>query len=192
MTDPIKAQRTTVTIGSLEVDGFQLPDGSYRMSQTQVAKCVAKDESNARKFLSSKAIKRLLGESYTPGKNERIEVDSSSQTRGQTRFNSYSLEETVAFWLWEAYRGNSEALALCMALMIETLERRFDNSFGVTRTEAEYNQILSERVRQLEQDLRILGDAYAIEDDIKQENQYLKQVLRESGIDPWGLPDSGE
>lgn len=183
-----KAQRATVHIGSLEVDGFMLPDGSYRMSQTQAAESIAKDESNARKFLASKAIKTLLGEDYTPGKSERIEVVSDSQIRGQTRFIPYSLEETIAFWLWEAYRGNKQALALCMALMTETLERRFDSAFSVQRSEEEYNNRLSERIQQLETDLERLGDAYALEDEIRQERDRFERLLREKGIDPYKLP----
>ena len=37
MSESIKATRATVAIGDLTVDGFQLPDGSYRMSQTGAA-----------------------------------------------------------------------------------------------------------------------------------------------------------
>jgi hypothetical protein len=40
MTESIKATRASVQIGAMEVDGFMLPDGSYRMSQTQAAECV--------------------------------------------------------------------------------------------------------------------------------------------------------
>jgi hypothetical protein len=40
-------------IGDRVVAGFMLPDGSYRMSQTQAAECVGKTEINARsRFLN--------------------------------------------------------------------------------------------------------------------------------------------
>ena len=42
MTDSVRAVPASVQIGSLIVDGFMLPDGSYRMSQTQAAECVGK------------------------------------------------------------------------------------------------------------------------------------------------------
>lgn len=42
MTESIKATRARVQFGVLEVDGFMLPDGSYRMSQTQAAEAVGK------------------------------------------------------------------------------------------------------------------------------------------------------
>ncbi len=59
MTESVRALRASVQIGSLTVDGFMLPDGSYRMIQTQVAECVGKPEINARRFLDSKAVKAL-------------------------------------------------------------------------------------------------------------------------------------
>lgn len=37
MTESVRAVRASVQIGSLTVDGFMLPDGSYRMSQTQAS-----------------------------------------------------------------------------------------------------------------------------------------------------------
>lgn len=74
MTNSDKAKRALVRIGTLELEGFQLPDGSYRISQTQVAQSVGKDESNARKFLTSKSIKALLGKGYTPGKERRLRL----------------------------------------------------------------------------------------------------------------------
>ncbi|WP_051050580.1 hypothetical protein [Pseudanabaena sp. PCC 6802] len=88
-----KATRATVQIGSLTVDGFMLSDGSYRMSQTQAAKCIGKPEINARRFLESKAIRSLLGEGYTP---DTVEIESEvRQVRGQSRFNALPLEAGV-------------------------------------------------------------------------------------------------
>lgn len=189
MNDPTKATRTKIQIGDIEVDGFMLPNGNYRMSQTQAAECVQKDERNARDFLRSKAIKTLLGQGYTPAKNEAIEVDSTEQLRGQTRINPLTLDEVSAYWLWQSYRGNKRALALCMALMTETLQRRFDNAFGVARSEGEYERQLARKLQQLETSLEQLGEAYAIEDDIRQERDRFERLLRENNIDPYGLPE---
>jgi hypothetical protein len=65
-----------------------LPDGSYRMSQTQAAECVGKPEINARRcFGLHKAIKSLLGQGLYA---RRIEIEASSdQLRGQSRFNAF-------------------------------------------------------------------------------------------------------
>ncbi|MEA5451823.1 hypothetical protein VB780_24820 [Leptolyngbya sp. CCNP1308] len=179
-----KAKRSTVAIGSLSIAGFQMPDGSYRMSQTQAAECIGKPEINARRFLDSRGIKALRGEGYTP---DTIEVDSPEQERGQTRFNALPLDVVSAYWLWEASKGNQQAIALCYALMAETLERRFDNAFGVERSESDREALLAQR---LQADLSALGEAYAEPDELREQVARLEQQLRDAGLEPWQLPPS--
>ncbi len=187
MTESVRAVRASVQIGLLTVDGFMLPDGSYRMSQTQAAECVGLSERNAREFLHSKALKSLLGEGYTPA-NSEIESDAG-QLRGGSRIRALPLEVVGAYWLWQAARGNKTALSLVMALLTETLERRFDAAFGVIRTEQERDELLSERVRRLERDIR---EAIWIEEDVRTERDHYERLLRENGIDPWGIPRAGD
>lgn len=183
MTESVRAVRALVQIGSLTVDGFMLPDGNYRMSQTQAAECVGKPEINARRFLDSKAIKALLGKGYTP---DTIEIESSSeQVRGQGRFNALPLEVVTAYWLTQAGEGNKQALSLVWALLTETLERRFDEAFGVARTPQERNEILSQRVQELEQDIR---EAFWVDDEARAERDHYERLLRENGINPWRIP----
>ena len=191
MPESLKATRAPITIGSIQVDGFMLPDGSYRMSQTQTADCVGLPERNARDFLRSKAIKVLLGEDYTPAISERKHIDIEPETgkRGATRFMPMSLDVVAAYWHWQSHRGNKKALVLCMALTAESLERRFDAAFGVTRTEQERDERLAQQVQQLSQQLEKLGEAYAVEDTIRQERDLFLRQLQELGADPWELPD---
>ncbi|MEO0533281.1 MAG: hypothetical protein AAF215_05385 [Cyanobacteria bacterium P01_A01_bin.123] len=186
MTD--KAKRETVPIGSLEIEGFQMPDGSYRMSQTQAAEAVGKPEINARRFLSSKGIKSLLGKGYTP---DSIEVEPSDQSRGQTRINALPLEVVAAYWVSQCSQGNRPAIALVMAMTIESLERRFDDAFGVARSAAEYNQSLSQRMSQFEVELSALSDAYAEPDVAREHIARLEDQLRQAGLEPWQPPDEG-
>ncbi len=187
MTTNDKAQRATVQIGPLSVDGFQMPDGSYRMSQTSAADAVGIGRQNVSDFLRSKAIKALLGEGYT-GQIFEIEVDSTEQRRGQARINAVPLEVVVAYWHWQSHRGNKQALQLCIALATETLERRFDSAFGVERSESERNAILTQRLQQTESALSALGEAYAEPDVLRERVARLEQQLRDAGIDPWQLP----
>ena len=91
MTTEFKATRATVTIGSLIVDGFMLPDGSYRMSLSQASELVGLLPRNAFDFLRSKAIKSLLGEGYT-GSISDVEIESEGQARGGSRINALPLE----------------------------------------------------------------------------------------------------
>ncbi len=184
MSNSEKARRAIVTIGPLEVEGFQLPDGSYRMSQTQAAEVVGLTERNARDFLNSKALKSLLGEDYTPAKLVEIEAEGE-QLRGQSRIRPLPLEVVSAYWLWQSHRGNKQALSLCVALVTESLERRFDAAFGVSRTEAERDDLLTNRIQTLERDLSQLGDTYALDDTIRAENQELQRQLKAHGIEPF-------
>lgn len=180
-----KATRQPIKIGAIAVEGFMMPDGSYRMSQTSAAAAVGKDEINARRFLDSTGIKTLLGKGYTP---DTIEVESTEQARGQTRINALPLEVVTAFWVWQCFRGNKQAIALVMGLATETLERRFDAAFGVSRSEADYNQRLSDRLQQLEASLEQLGAAYAEPDTLREHIARLEQQLRDNGLQPWELP----
>jgi hypothetical protein len=92
MTANDKAQRATVQIGPLSVDGFQMPDGSYRMSQAGAATAINDSPVYALRFLTSRDSKALLGEAFTDYTPEPIEVESSQGERGQTRINALPLE----------------------------------------------------------------------------------------------------
>jgi len=185
MTDSVKATRATVILGSLTIDGFMLPDGAYRMSQTQAAECIGKPEINARRFLGSKTIKALLGKDYTP---DTVEIESeSSQLRGQSRFNALPLSVVTAYWFNQAIQGNQQASALVWAMLTETLERRFDSAFGVTRAEDDWDKRLSDRIiAQLETDLSF---AMAETDSATYREQLLEDQLRQNGIEPWVMPN---
>lgn len=187
MTDSTKATRATVTIGNLAIEGFMLPDGGYRLSQTQAAESVGLKVQNVSDFLRSKALKSLMGEGYTPQISE-IEPDES-QGRGGGRINAVPIEVVSKYWLWQSFRGNKKALALVDALMTETIERRFDAAFGVSRTEQERDDRLSSRIQQLEQDLTVLGDAFEVDNAqsielqaYREESQRLRSLLAENGI----------
>ena len=185
MTTNDKAQRATVQIGPLSVDGFQMPDGSYRMSQAGAAECIGTTPQNASNFLRSKAFKALQSGESTDQTFEVIEVESSQQATGGTRINAVSLDVVWAFWLYQCFRGNKQAYNLLAALGLETLERRFDEAFRVERSESERNNILTQR---LQTDLSRAIEALA-EPDLRTEREArLEQQLRDAGLEPWQLP----
>ena len=202
MSKSIKATRATVAIGDLVVDAFQLPDSSYRMSLSQAAECVGKPARGTFDFLESKALKRLLGEvqgtfDFLPDestnnyKPENLTVDiGEGGSQGQTRIRGLPLELVALYWAWESFRGNRSALLLTVSLTTESLERRFDDAFGVIRTEQERNKRLSRQNKQLERDLAYLGEGFAIDADIRRERDYLLSVLKQNDIDPYDLSNS--
>ena len=180
-----KAKRATVAIGSSQVDAFQMPDGSYCMSQVQVAECIGTTPQNASNFLRSKAFKALRGGESTDQSFETIEVESSQQTTGGTRINAVPLDVVWDFWLYQCSRGNKQAYNLLAALGLESLERRFDAAFGVERSEGERDALLTQR---LQADLAAAVDALA-EPDLRTEREArLEQQLRDAGLEPWQLP----
>jgi hypothetical protein len=187
MTDQTKATRATVTLGSMTIDGFMLPNGEYRMSQTQAAEIIQLTERNAREFLESKAFKQASGEAYTPA---IFEIEAGDQQRGQSRFRGLPLAVVVIYWTYQCYRGNKPARDLLVALATETLERRFDRAFNVTRSEDEWDRRLSDAIiNQLE---NVASNAFNEADAATSRERLLEQQLRELGVEPWALPDSEE
>ena len=167
MSDTVTATHATITIGPLSVDGFMLPDGSYWMSQTQVAECINENSINAVDFLESKTLKALRGEGYTP---QTFEVSLEKHSKGKIPIQGWSLDIVYAFWVDRYHKGNRDAFKLIVALGKEPLERRFDNVFGVERSENKDNNLLVDRLQRLSQDLERMSETYAIDDDIRNEN----------------------
>ncbi|MBD2234927.1 hypothetical protein [Phormidium tenue] len=66
MTKGDKAKGATVAIGPLAIAGFQMPEGSYRMSITSAAEAVGTAQQNGSNFLRLNAFKALQVSSYTP------------------------------------------------------------------------------------------------------------------------------
>ena len=187
MSESSIATRATIQLGTLIVDGFMLSDGSYRMSLTQCSGAVGVGPQNASDFLDLKAIQSLLGQGYTVN-NSRIEIESSTHTRGRSRFRAMSLDLVAAYWQWQALRGNHDALALCVALMNETLTYRFDTAFDVKRSDLDYNQLLGNQVFQLEAAMARLRDAYVETDQLRDRVGQLEQQLRDADIEPLVCP----
>ncbi len=191
MADTIKAQRAEILLGDIPLEVFMLPDGSYRMSQTQVAGAVDRDERSFRRFLDSKWLKALPGKGSDVGAFPLLERSGES---GGARVRGVPLDIAVAYWVRECQRGSQTSVALVWACTAETLERRADNAFGVSRTETERDDRLTNRIQALERDLSQLGDAYATDDIIRAENQELQRQLKAHGIEPfqdWPTGESG-
>ncbi len=123
MTDSLKAKRTKITLGCLTLDGFVLPDGSFRMSLSQAADSVGLTARNTFDFLRSKAFKSSMKDGYTV---PVCEIESTEQgLRGQTRIRALPLAVLHKYWLWQTSRGNRQALALVDALLSESPEWQF-------------------------------------------------------------------
>lgn len=126
-----KARRRTIKLGDISLSVFQLAAGAYRLSQTQVAEAIGKDESSFREFLESKSPEALPYKDFESGK---LSVEGSNKP-----INPIPVPLAIAYWTKEARVGNSIAFRLLAASAVEAIERRADKAFGVQRTEDEYN-----------------------------------------------------
>ncbi|MEA5448414.1 hypothetical protein VB780_07540 [Leptolyngbya sp. CCNP1308] len=183
-----KAKRTTVAIGSLSVDGFQLSDSSYRMSQAGAAKAINEPPVYASRFLTSRDSKTSLGQAFTDYIPEQIEVEASLGDRGQTRINALLVEVVSAYWLYRTFKGNKAAFTLTWALLQESLERRFDADFDLEHSESDRNVLLTQRLQQTEAGLAALREAHAELDALREQGNWLDQQLLDAGLEPWQLP----
>lgn len=136
MTTNLIVERKNILLGDIELEVFRLPDGTYQLSQTQVAKAVEKPETSTRQFLASQSPYALPHKDFRPVK---------SKVEGENHVvNLIPVEVAVAYWLKETLSGNILAAATLAACAVEAIQRRADREFGVQTSEQEYNQKLAE------------------------------------------------
>jgi hypothetical protein len=114
--------------------------------------------------------------------------------------NAVPPEIAFLFWVFQVSRNNPEAIAVVVPLGSETLTRRADAAFGITRSEAEYEAATAEMMKllgrvarernlllesyEIDDDARaIVGDMQAMLDERDRENARLKEKIRELGGD---------
>ncbi|HEY9631733.1 MAG TPA: hypothetical protein V6C84_30950 [Coleofasciculaceae cyanobacterium] len=138
MTDLVKAKRTKIILGSLTLNGFVLPDGSFRMSLSQAADSVGLTARNTFDFLRSKAFKSSMKDSYTV---PVCEIEAAEQGHpGQTRIRALPLVVLHKYWLWQTSKGNRQALVLVDALLSEIPEWQFDLQAESTQARQDKNR----------------------------------------------------
>ncbi len=127
-----KAKRRTIHLGDIPLEVFQLPSGEYKLSQTQAAEAIEKDERSFREFLGSKSPEALP---YKGFESAKLAVEDSN-----VPINPIPVRLAIAYWTKESLARNVISIRLLAACAVETIERRADKAFGVQRTEDEYNQ----------------------------------------------------
>lgn len=138
----IKAIRATIQLGDMELDVFQLPDGSYGFSSTGIAAILGlSSHKRVGEILTSKALKPKTGIALGLGKTEDFRLDLAKvSTLDSGNINFLPLNLLMLIVGYEAYKNDNEfAQAILEASLTEAIERRADNAFGVLRTEQERN-----------------------------------------------------
>lgn len=136
----LKAKRATVLFGEIELEVFMLPDGSYEFSMTQVALSIEKHPKSVRQFLEGKSVEAIPFKDFGDGK---IEIEGETAARS---FTPVPTKLMLAYWSYWAKRGNEKAQALLMSGTEETLNRKCDVAFGISKTEEEYNNELAANI----------------------------------------------
>lgn len=163
--------------GGLELAVFQLPDGKYNLSMTQVAEAVDNTRLNKSftEFLNGKSPEALPYKGYNF--TEVLTEGVGGHIKGVT------FDIAVAYWAYQARKGSMKALALVSALAKESLEKRADKLFGVVKSELQYQQQTSISIQQFEvlftmlqevrSELKLLRPAY---EELQTLNKAFKEV----------------
>ena len=136
----IKAERTTVDVGEIQINAYMLPDGTYRLAGRNVTDAVEKHDSSLRETMGVRSLKALP--------HADLSLSEVRANTGET-FVPVAIEDAVAYWAIMASKGNVKALAIVVALATESLERRADRAFGIQRTEQERDERMKLRVKRI-------------------------------------------
>ena len=139
----IKYLRAVIKLGSLGLEVFQAPNGSYRLSQTQILQAIAisKNWISIVTKRGDESLEALRAKGFT-GITEPVTVNAGN---GKSTAKTLSVDDSVLIWGYFASQGNQEAVALIVACAIEAIERRADAAFNVQRDEEERNARLEAR-----------------------------------------------
>jgi hypothetical protein len=137
----VKAVRAKILLGDIELDVYQMPNGSYRLAGRNVTDAVGEPNNSLIRLMGVKSLKGLP------------HADSSLiQVKAETgeSFVAIAIEDAAEYWGRLANKGNPKAIAVLIACAIESMERRADAAFGVKRSEEERNARFELRQKSLQ------------------------------------------
>jgi hypothetical protein len=141
MSQTTKAIRATIKLGDIELDVFQLPDGKYFLSLTQVAETIDMPLKRMSQIRELKLTQTLYPEGFRMSETVKVEG-------GTKPVSMISLDDVSKYWTLAAFQTqNPKAMALLAASQTEALERRADAAFNVIRSEVERNERLEARIK---------------------------------------------
>lgn len=133
MSHVYKAKEEEIVLGTVLIKVFQLPNGEYRLSQSQVTEAIGKPNRSIIQFLGGKSLEALPYKGFELSKS--LEVEGSNRP-----ISPIPISIATAYWRYWDKQQNSQASAIIDGCVQEAIERRADTAFGVVRTEEEYNQ----------------------------------------------------
>jgi hypothetical protein len=129
----IKAIKATIILGDIDLDVYQLPDGQYFLSLTQVAETIDMPLKRMSQIRELKMAQTLYPQGFRM--SEKVKVEG-----GTKPVTIISLDDVAKYWTLAAFQTqNAKAMSLLAASQAEALERRADTAFGIKRAEEERN-----------------------------------------------------
>lgn len=130
----IKAVRATITLGDIDLDVYQLPNGKYFLSLTQIAETLSVKHSRLAQFRELDLAQTLYPQGFAD--DGFVRIDGTTKN-----VKIISLDDVSKYWTIAAFQNkNLQAIALLAASQTEALERRADTAFNIIRSEEERNQ----------------------------------------------------
>lgn len=143
ITSTKKAEKTTIYLGSIPLDVYQMPDSSYKLYIESVTAAIERPSNDLLRFLSGKSPQAL------PYKDRNLLQEPMIEVEGYGGYiKPIPVELATAYWLYRAIKGNIIAQALIQSSLAESIERRADIAFEFQRTEQEYNQQFGDRLEE--------------------------------------------
>ena len=119
----MKAHKSVIKFGSVELEVYQLPDSTYQLSKTQVGLAIEKDDTSFRSFIDGKSPEAL------PYKD----LYFNKQKINFTNIDIVDRSAVLAYWTYWANKGNEKAINLLNAVYQTPKEQ--DLMFGDIRTD---------------------------------------------------------
>lgn len=133
MTTANKAKKATIVYNGIELEAYQLPNGTYYLSKTQVGLAINKNHKSLGQFLDGTSPEALPYKDYDHG---QVQIEST-----QLCIHPVPLDLAAAYWTYWAQRGNTTALALVSTSVVESLTRLCNTAFGVENNEIAIQQM---------------------------------------------------
>jgi len=127
--EPIRAERQTVTFfNGLTVDGYRMPDGSFRVGVTGASEVLGYGREWLGRVLgrSGNTLKALRGLGFT----EEIQKVATNSERGGRPAETIGLRDFNRLISYATFDGKKAALALQLALTEVALNDFFRDAFG--------------------------------------------------------------
>lgn len=131
MNNTIKSDHATVKFfEGLEVDGYRMPNGDFRVGTTGASQAVgfSKGWLSQVHTREGEALKALQGLGFTG--SQQIGTVARERKSGSSQINTISLDDFALLILYGAIKGKKQAIALQLSLTKMSINDFFRDAFG--------------------------------------------------------------